>query len=250
MDKKDLIEDSLEFCRDIKIFFGEESLKNPNKDTENIKKNIELNYPNTEKSKADDTVFNDIYYDASTENIEHNKSVNPLFKSIISLVLCISLACLSAIFITTYIVQHTKVDGKSMESTLKNEDILIVDKLSYRFKSPDRYDIIVFKYSKNINYIKRIIGLPGETVKIKDGEIFIDGNILNENYGKEVILDSGIAENGITLGEDEYFVMGDNRNHSEDSRFAKVGVINKDRIIGKAWIRIFPFNKIGVLKHK
>ena len=105
--------------------------------------------------------------------------------------------------------------------TLSNNDNLIVDKISYRFKDPQRFDIIVFpfQYDENVYYIKRIIGLPGETVQIgTDGTIYIDGQVLEEGYGKEVMLSPGRAGEPITLGEDEYFVLGDNRNNSSDSR--------------------------------
>ena len=140
-----------------------------------------------------------------------------------------------------------------MEPMLTNGDNLIVDKISYRFQDPERYDIIVFpfKYEEKTYYIKRIIGLPGETVQIDDaGNIYIDGELLEESYGKEVINDSGRASEPITLQDDEYFVLGDNRNDSSDSRVESVGNIKRDDIIGRAWVRIYPFDSIGVLKHQ
>ena len=151
-----------------------------------------------------------------------------------------------------YVGQRTHVNGDSMNNTLENGDNLIVDKISYRFKDPERFDIIVFpyQYQENTYYIKRIIGLPGETVQIENGIIYIDGEILEESYGKEVMNSSGIASQPIELGEEEYFVLGDNRNNSRDSRDPSVGTIPKDQIIGKAFIRIWPFDKFGVLKHQ
>lgn len=140
-----------------------------------------------------------------------------------------------------------------MEPRLTNGDNLIVDKISYRFKDPERFDIIVFpfQYDQNTFYIKRIIGLPGETVSIDyDGNIYIDGEVLEEGYGKETIQDPGLAYTPITLGEDEYFVMGDNRNNSSDSREASVGNIRREDIIGRAWLRIYPFDKVGFIKHR
>jgi signal peptidase I len=142
-----------------------------------------------------------------------------------------------------------------MEPTLSDGDNLFVDKISYRFKDPERFDIIVFpfQYKEDTYYIKRIIGLPGETVQIDtDGNIYINGEILQESYGKEVIKPENIgrAVEPITLGEDEYFVMGDNRNNSSDSRTEMVGNIHRKDIIGKAWIRIWPFSEFGVLKHQ
>jgi signal peptidase I len=156
------------------------------------------------------------------------------------------------LFIVTFVGQRTEVSGVSMEFTLSDRDNLIVDKLTYRFSDPKRFDIIVFpfRYAKNTYYIKRIIGMPGETVQIVDGAIYIDGEILTESYGKEVIEDPGLASEPIILGEDEYFVMGDNRNNSADSRMSEVGNIKRDEIIGKAWIRIWPLSRIGILKHQ
>ena len=146
--------------------------------------------------------------------------------------------------IVTFVGQRTKVDGHSMEPTLSDGDNLIVDKLSYRFRDPERYDIIVFPYqhAENTYYIKRIIGLPGETVQVIDGYMYINGKKLDEHYGAEVMEDPGIAAEPIKLGDDEY--------HSSDSRVASVGVLTRDMLIGRAWVRIYPFNKIGVTKHE
>ena len=140
-----------------------------------------------------------------------------------------------------------------MEPTLHDGDNLIVDKITYRFNDPKRFDIIVFpfRYKENTYYIKRIIGLPGDPVQItNDGKIYINQEELKEGYGQEVILDPGNAYTPITLGEDEYFVLGDNRNNSSDSRSSSVGIIQRDDIIGRAWVRIWPFSKFGVLKHQ
>ena len=160
---------------------------------------------------------------------------------------------LLAVFVTTlllvkYVGQRTVVIGSSMEDTLSDQDNLIVDKISYRLTEPKRFDMIVFPFSQadETYYIKRIIGLPGETVRIDyDGNIYINEKLLDENYGTEVIKDPGTAAQDITLGQDQYFVLGDNRNHSSDSRFAQVGLIEKSEIIGRAWIRIYPFDKFG-----
>lgn len=151
-----------------------------------------------------------------------------------------------------YVGQRTYVSGSSMENTLSDGDNLIVDKITYRFSDPKRYDIIVFpyQYEENTYFIKRIIGLPGETVQIVDGIIYIDGEALQESYGREVMKNSGLAADPVTLGEDEYFVLGDNRNDSTDSRGPSVGKIPRDRIIGRAWVRIWPLSKIGILRHQ
>lgn len=155
--------------------------------------------------------------------------------------------------IITYVGQRTRVSGQSMETTLSDGDNLIVDKISYRFQDPKRYDIIVFpfKYEENTYYIKRIIGLPGETVQVADGYTYIDGELLSSDiYGTEVMDSAGIAQEPVTLGEDEYFVLGDNRNHSSDSRDPSVGVLKRKDLLGKAWIRIYPFDQMGVIRHE
>ena len=154
--------------------------------------------------------------------------------------------------IITFVGQRTRVSGSSMETTLSDGDNLIVDKLSYHFKEPKRFDIIVFpyKHEKNTYYIKRIIGLPGETVQVIDGYVYIDGEQLDEHYGNELMENPGIAAEPLMLEEDQYFVLGDNRNHSSDSRDPSVGVIRRENLLGRAWIRIWPFERFGAIKHE
>ncbi len=181
--------------------------------------------------------------------------MNKVMKEMISTLLyLLAVLCLTWLVIH-FVGQRTEVEGASMETTLSDGDNLIVDKISYRFRDPQRFDIIVFpfQYKENTYYIKRIIGLPGETVQIDEqGNIYINGEKLEESYGREIIRPEniGIAAEPIVLGEDEYFVMGDNRNNSTDSRTEIVGNIHRDEIIGRAWIRIWPFSKFGVLKHQ
>ena len=166
------------------------------------------------------------------------------------------LCVLGAVWLViTFVGQRTEVEGASMENTLHNGDNLIVDKLSYRFHDPERFDIIVFpfQFQDNTYYIKRIIGLPGETVQIMDdGSIYINGEKLEENYGMEVIKPETIGRTAepIELGDDEYFVMGDNRNNSSDSRTDMVGNIKRENLIGKAWLRIWPVSDFGILQHQ
>ncbi len=154
--------------------------------------------------------------------------------------------------IITYVGQRTRVDGQSMETTLYNNDNLLVDKISYRFRDPKRFEIIVFpyQYRENTFYIKRIIGLPGETVQVIDGYVYIDGEQLDEHYGNELMENPGIAAEPILLGEDEYFVLGDNRNHSSDSRDPSVGVLKRENLLGRAWIRIWPLDRFGAIRHE
>lgn len=176
-----------------------------------------------------------------------------ILHEILSTSIYILFVLLFTFLIVKFVGQRTEVVGASMESTLHDGDNLIVDKISYRFREPERFDIIVFpyQYAKKTYYIKRIIGLPGETVQIDEyGIIYINGQVLVENYGKDTIKNPGLAENTIHLGEGEYFVLGDNRNNSTDSRDPSVGTIRKKDILGRAWLQIWPLNKMHFVKHK
>jgi len=182
---------------------------------------------------------------------ESQKEVN-LWKEILGWILYIAVILGITYLIITYVGQRTRVSGDSMESTLHSGDNLIVDKLSYHFRDPERYEIIVFpyRYEDNTFYIKRIMGLPGETVQIKDGYLYIDGERSDEEYGLERMNKGGIAAEEILLGDDEYFVLGDNRNGSSDSRDPSVGVLKREEIIGRAWVRIWPLDSLGVISHE
>lgn len=181
---------------------------------------------------------------------EENKK--SLLRDVIELILYIAVVLGITFLIVTFVGQRTQVSGPSMMNTLNDGDNLIVDKISYRFSDPKRFDIIVFpyQYQEKTYYIKRIIGLPGETVQILDGSIYIDGEVLEEDYGKEVMDSAGQASELIELEDDEYFVLGDNRNNSSDSRAEDVGMIKRDDIVGRAWMRIWPFSGFGILKHQ
>lgn len=181
--------------------------------------------------------------------------MNKVLKEMISTLLYLLCVLGLTWLVITFVGQRTEVDGSSMEPMLSDRDNLLVDKISYRFREPERFDIIVFsfKYKEDTYYIKRIIGLPGETVQIdEEGNIYIDGEILEENYGREIIKPEtiGIARDPIVVGEDEYFVLGDNRNNSTDSRTQIVGNVNRKDIIGRAFVRIWPLSKMGVLRHQ
>lgn len=151
-----------------------------------------------------------------------------------------------------YVCQRTDVIGSSMSPTLEDGDCLIVDKISYKFREPERYDIIIFPYRDDSNrfYVKRIIGVPGDTIFIQDGKTYINQEELSEPYLTELIDDAGIAATPITLGEDEYFVMGDNRNNSYDSRTAELGIVSREEITGKICLIMWPFDRIKLIKHE
>ena len=170
-------------------------------------------------------------------------------KSIREWVIYIIVVVAAALFVVNFIGQRTVVDGYSMNDTLQDGDNLIVDKVSYRFSDIERFDIVVFRNhnDKHMYYIKRIIGLPGETVQIEGDHIYINGELLEEHYGKEAMDSPGRAYEPITLGEDEYFVLGDNRNDSADSREPSVGNVQRDWIVGRAFFRITPLSSAGFL---
>ncbi len=186
--------------------------------------------------------------DESEPDSKKEKSKPNIKKNLIALGICVVIAIVIALIITNFIASHTKVEGNSMESTLENGDDIIVEKFSYLTGDPERYDIIVFRESESVNYIKRVIALPGETIQITEGKIYINERAIFDAYGNAKMEDGGIAEKPIKLGQDEYFVLGDNRNASKDSRDKAVGVIKRDQIIGKAWLRVLPFDNFGKLE--
>lgn len=155
-----------------------------------------------------------------------------------------------AYFIIYYALEKTEMVGVSMESTLNDKDQVIINKFSYRFAEPKRFDVIVFKQKgKEHSFydIKRIIALPGEKLQIKDGQIYINDEVIADIVNVDPMKNYGLADEEIVLEENEYFVLGDNRNSSEDSRFASVGMIRRDEIIGEAFIRLKPFNFVNKL---
>lgn len=180
-----------------------------------------------------------------------DEKVTPLWKKIVKEVLiwliCIGLSILAAYLITHYALEKTNMPDDSMKETLSQDDSILINKFSYKINEPKRMDVVVFKKenSTDSNYnIKRIIGIPGDTVKIEDGVIYINGTELKETVKTDVMTNSGLAKDGVTLAEGEYFVLGDNRNECEDSRFSGVGKVTKDEIIGKAWIRL---NSVSII---
>ena len=180
------------------------------------------------------------------KNLEENKKEHPFIEiirfSIIALIIVIP--------IRMFVAQPFIVSGASMEETFQSGEYLIVDQVSYHLHDPARGDVIVFRYPKDPSkyFIKRVIGLPGETIKIEGSTVTIinkehpDGFVINEPYIKSMSHDNQLTE---TLSAREYFVMGDNRDRSSDSR--AWGILTEDRIIGKAFLRLFPPNALDVM---
>lgn len=192
--------------------------------------------------------FGDVSVGVETESVEYNLG-HPLLRLLRNILILVAAALLISLLVTKFVAHHTSVDGSSMVSTLEDGDQLIVEQISYYIHKPERYDVIVFPISKEDNYIKRVIGLPGETVRIHDGVVEINGKPLPDDIygGRQLINDPGNAAEPIYLGENKYFVLGDNRNASIDSRFDEVGLIDGSVIKGKAWLRFYPFSKFGTI---
>ena len=162
--------------------------------------------------------------------IETTPSAKKIIKEIIIWILLIVMTITASYFITTNVFVKTSVSGVSMEPTLTEGKVVIVNKLEYYFKKPKRNDVIVYKQSnKEHSYfeLKRVIGLPGETVKIKNGMVYINDEVMKEKVKTDIIQNGGLAEEGVKLDDNEYFVLGDNRNDSEDSRLGKAVAIEK-----------------------
>ena len=229
---KNLIDDSLEFCTDIYKYYEADEM-------DKLDFNGYLKRKNkTEKNVTDkpETII--------IKQVDEESSLK-LYSKIVAIVL---FAMLFARVINAYIIQETIVNGSSMNPTLENSDKVLLDKVLYKIGKLKRYDIVVFDYHHSSVYVKRIIGVPGEKITIRKGRVYVNGKILKDDpLLNDKMHYSGIAKNGVELGEDEYFVLGDNRNNSHDSRYEQVGVVKKSDIIGKVWIRIFPILKFGAV---
>ena len=140
------------------------------------------------------------------------------------------------------------IAGQSMIPLINSGDVVLMNRLSYDFRSPQRLDIVVFERGDNKTNVKRVIGLPGEEVLIQGGYIYINGERLEAEERLEQVSLAGLAESPVRLGEDEYFLLGDNRDSSEDSRFANVGNVKRTQILGKVWLRIYPLMDIRLIR--
>lgn len=163
----------------------------------------------------------------------------------------IILLIIAAFAIVQFTCDKFAVSGSSMNPGLETNDAVLVNRWAYSISEPERYDVIAFANGRNEKetvYIKRVIGLPGETVQIKERKVYINGELLADDVITQDILTAGLAAEQIQLGKGEFFVLGDNRNNSEDSRFAGVGIVESSDIFGKVWLITSPASKIGFVK--
>lgn len=183
----------------------------------------------------------EFYHDTETEN----RLLRRATKWIVDLAVVFTLA----LFLVQYIGMRYEVSGHSMEPTLEGGDVVLIDRISYRLRRPKRLDLVVFRKrdDEDRQYLKRIIGLPGETIQIKDGRIYIDNLLLELPENLSYVNLAGLAEEPVMLGEGEYFLLGDNRDSSEDSRFENIGNVSMEQITGRVWFRPSPFERIGFL---
>lgn len=178
------------------------------------------------------------------------------FRSVIKewpiLLVEVVVAILLAVLLIVFGFEKTQVNGKSMDPVLKDGDVIFVSKIAYIGFKPKRNDVIVYRQDgkeHSYNSVKRVIGLPGEKVQIKDGKVYINDKEYKEINKVDAMVSGGVAEDPIELDKGEYFVLGDNRNQSEDSRYSSVGMIKKKEIVGKAWLRLKPnFNFVSWIK--
>ncbi len=186
---------------------------------------------------------------AKRQNFDEPVDDINVLQEVFNIVMYIWILIIFIFLINTFVGMRTVVQGPSMSDTLMNGESLWVDKLAYRFHKPERFDIVVFPvyHEDYVYYVKRVIGLPGETVSLSsDGFILINGEPIDDKYGPAIDFNhEGRLEKEVVLGDDEYFVLGDNRNNSTDSRDDSVGNVSEYELTGRVSLRLYPFSKIG-----
>lgn len=180
------------------------------------------------------------------------KKINlPLVREVLSWIVEIVVVIGLAYVLVSFFGIRTNVVGQAMEQTLENDDDILVNKFAYIISKPKQGDVIVFLPNGNKKshyYVRRVVAVPGDTVQIKDGALYVNDELYKESTDVASMEDAGIASDAVKLEKDEYFVLGDNRNNSEDSRYANIGNVKRDYIIGKAWFRFSGFGSFGTIK--
>ena len=173
------------------------------------------------------------------------KKAGGFVSGILEVGLFILAVLLIAFIMSRYVVERVEVHNHSMEPTLESGDSVLIDKISYRFRDPKRFDIVVFKQKgMSDELIKRVIGLPHDTVQIVDGKIYVNDEEIEDIKGLDAPEYAGIAQVPVKLSVGEYFVIGDNREESIDSRYDEIGIVTSTRITGKMFLRILPLRKL------
>lgn len=259
MSYTDELEDSLQACREIErsLASGEITMgESPKQQPVNMESEKDMNYTQAEEFATNEDAVADEWHEMKSHELDlsfeeeepKEEKKHRFLRALLSILMCVFVSLILVLFITKYVAYHTFVEGSSMERTLSDDNQIIVEKITYYNEEPKRFDVIVFPQKEGVNYIKRIVGLPGELIQIVNGEVYINGEVLHDPYATEPMEDPGLAKEVILLGENEYFVLGDNRNGSVDSRSADVGTVKRSQIRGKAWLRFYPFSQFGTVK--
>ena len=176
-------------------------------------------------------------------NVDH-------FKEVIAWMIQICAVIFMAYVCVAFFGVRSNVVGQAMSDTLDNGDQVLINKFVYMISNPKSDDVIVFLPNGNEKshyYIRRVIGVPGDKIQIKDGAVYVNGNLYNEKIDVAAMEEAGIASEEMKLGEDEFFVLGDNRNNSEDSRYANIGNVKREHIIGQAWFCVESDEGMGFI---
>ena len=172
-----------------------------------------------------------------------DSTIQSFVQWIVDIIVVVAFAC----YLVYSMGSRVQVNGSSMNPLLNSGDVVLINRILYDLGTPTRYDIAVFEKENSSYNMKRIIGLPGETIQIKDNLVYIDGKPLDADSILGHATMAGIAEYPIELGDDEYFLLGDNRESSEDSRFSGIGVIKRQQLIGKVWFKFQPIEEFGLI---
>jgi signal peptidase I len=191
----------------------------------------------------------DSFLDSEEKNESKPTTIGSVLLNFFEFIKTVIIIVILAAVIRLFVIQPFIVDGQSMEPNFQNNDYLITEKVSFHFSEPRRGETVILRPPDNptVNYLKRIIGIPGDTVSIKKGDVYVNAKKIDEPYidGQKTLTVKN-EDLTVTLKQDEYFVMGDNRNHSRDSR--EIGPVPRHNLVSHVWIRLFPFNKIKLIQ--
>ena len=187
-----------------------------------------------------------------TSSRKRKQRIKKIIMQIAAYLLGLFIVVMLAMFLVRAFGNSCVVIDQSMSPSLKSEDKVLINKMAYRVESPKRMDVIAMKIGSSENsptYIRRVIGVPKDKVKISDGKIYVNDKEIKTEYNDKSIEDAGAAKDGITLDEDTYFVLCDNYNGSkEDSRLDSIGTVNSDQISGRVWMVISPLSRLHIVK--